>query len=510
MYIKIQECKKQGMSRGAVAQKLELSWATVDHYWDMSMEDYELLAHYQFKSGLDKHQDIIIQWLQTLDDVSAAQIRDWLLEHYKEAYNERTVRDYVQRQRVKYNLPRKKKARDYNSVPELPPGQQLQSDFGEYWAIRQDMRRIKLYFVVFILAHSRYKYVIWQIRPFTAIDFTRSLESCFEEIGGIPLELVIDQDRLMVVDENYGDIIYTQEFERCKDRHRFIVWLCRKGDPESKGMVESGVKFIKYNFARHRLFTNIDQWSADSRDWLVRTGNGKVHAETKKIPAEVFLSEKARLKPVISFTSLEPCTTMVSTPVRKNNTIRYRSCRYSVPSGTYNRCPEVMVLEKEGLLEIYDNTGLLLDRVPLGISPGELVNNNNHRRDNTTKVQELLNEARKALGNTPEAETYLQRIQKARGRYIRDQLQLIVSVTQKYRSEIILQAVRACMECGSNSATDFRDFASHWFRQVTLDEVESIPVVKAISEIPSSRLKVVQVHQHDPSVYEELIRKGGR
>jgi len=89
-----------------------------------------------------------------------------------------------------------------------------------------------------------------QTRHFTSIDFVRSLESCFQALGGCPAQLVIDQDRLMVVSENYGDIIFTQEFERCKFDTSLDFYVCRKGDPESKGMVESGVKYVKYNFAR--------------------------------------------------------------------------------------------------------------------------------------------------------------------------------------------------------------------------------------------------------------------
>ena len=81
-------------------------------------------------------------------------------------------------------------------MPELPPGIQLQADFGVFNATRQGMRRIKLYFVIFILAHSRYKYIVWQSRHFTSLDLVRSLESCFQAFGGIPRELVIDQDRL--------------------------------------------------------------------------------------------------------------------------------------------------------------------------------------------------------------------------------------------------------------------------------------------------------------------------
>ena len=254
-----------------------------------------------FKNSTERRsKEIILKWLKDHEDISAAQIQDWLNEHYHELYNERTVRAYVAKLRQAYNLPRKKAGREYSSVPELPPGMQLQADFGVFNAERQDAHRIRLYFVIFILAHSRYKYIVWQTRHFTSIDFVRSLESCFQALGGCPAQLVIDQDRLMVVNENYGDIIFTQEFERCKIRHSLDLYVCRKGDPESKGMVESGVKYVKYNFARGRTFVNLEQWSQDSEAWLQRTGNGKVHSETKKIPAEVFKSEQHFLRPVIS------------------------------------------------------------------------------------------------------------------------------------------------------------------------------------------------------------------
>lgn len=40
------------------------------------------------------------------------------------------------------------------------------------------------------------------------------LNRAFEYFGGIPKQLVFDQDKIVAVSENYGDIIYTHEFER--------------------------------------------------------------------------------------------------------------------------------------------------------------------------------------------------------------------------------------------------------------------------------------------------------
>lgn len=511
MYSKIQQEKNQGFSREAVARHLDLSWRTVDRYWDMSTDKYETLNKNQYCSTLDKHETVIMDWLERFPDLSAAQVLDWLQEHYEEKYAERTVRRFVYNLRQKHGLAKTCcKEREYGCNSELPPGQQLQADFGEYWALRQDKSRIKLYFVTFILAHSRYKYVLWQTRPFHAIDFVRSLESCFEEFGGRTQELVIDQDSLMVVSENYGDIIHTYEFERCKNRHGFTVWLCRKADPESKGIVESCVKFVKYNFARNRCFQSLTQWSEDCKGWLQRTGNGKVHSEIKKIPAEVFALEKKHLKPVISFTNNESHTDMITTPIRKNNSIRYRSSRYSVPIGTYTRCQTASVREIDEHIEIYDHTNQLLARHALAQTPGDLVKNNNHARDTSEGIQQLMDEAKVALGSTPLAEDFLTVLRRKKGRYIRDQLKVVMTVAKNYEPEIIRLALLACQESKMESAIDLRDFADYAFRQITLDEILSIPPLRLMPDVPKSFIDEIKVVQPKPSTYMELVKKEGK
>jgi transposase len=70
----------------------------------------------------------------------------------------------------------------------------------------------KLYCVACVLFHSRYKWGQWYTKALTSRELVESLQKCFEAMGGMPKELVFDQDRLLAVDENYGDIIFTREF----------------------------------------------------------------------------------------------------------------------------------------------------------------------------------------------------------------------------------------------------------------------------------------------------------
>lgn len=96
--------------------------------------------------------------------------------------------------------------------------------------------------------------VEWLDRPPVTTDFVNFHERAFAYFGGMPYEIVYDQDRLLMVNENFGDIVYTTEFENHRQRRKFDTFICRSSDPETKGKIEAVVKYTKYNFARHRLF----------------------------------------------------------------------------------------------------------------------------------------------------------------------------------------------------------------------------------------------------------------
>ena len=103
------------------------------------------------------------------------------------------------------------------------------------------------------------------------------------------------------------------------------------------------VKFIKRNFASHRLFTDIKTWNQSFLDCLDRTGNYNVHGTTKKIPAQVFLEEQQYLRPVPTMTITEE---IITRTVRKDNTVLYKGNRYSVPLGRLIHIPQKKVINK--------------------------------------------------------------------------------------------------------------------------------------------------------------------
>ena len=99
-----------------------------------------------------------------------------------------------------------------------------------------------------VLSLSRKKYVYLQDHPFNGVEFISAHDKAFRYYGGRTEEIVYDQDRVMSVSENAGDIILTEAFEAYRRYAGFSLRLCRAGDPESKGKVESVIKYIKGNF----------------------------------------------------------------------------------------------------------------------------------------------------------------------------------------------------------------------------------------------------------------------
>jgi len=64
-----------------------------------------------------------------------------------------------------------------------------------------------------------------EFRPIKTDDIShvQMLLACFEYLGGVPAELVLDQDKLVAVSENYGDIIFTYEFENFTQAYAAIT-----------------------------------------------------------------------------------------------------------------------------------------------------------------------------------------------------------------------------------------------------------------------------------------------
>ena len=473
----IKRLHEQGFKVAKIARKLGISRTTVYDYIEKNPDEMAiwLASNKSRRKKLDKYKSLILTWLKEHPDQSSAQIHDWLRERYPSfIIGESTVRSFVKTLREEYLIPKTEIKRQYQAIPDPPMGQQAQVDFGQNVQRTTLGKEIKLYFISFVLSHSRYKYVEWLDRPFTTKDVVLMHENAFKHFEGIPYELVYDQDSLLVVSENAGEIIYTAEFQKYIQERNLQIHLCRKADPESKGRIENVVGYVKKNFAKHRVFHNLEQWNEQCFSWLERTGNGKIHNTTKKRPIEVFSLEKQHLRPVSSRyspfgESYNPINSIART-VRKDNTILYLSNRYSVPLGTFEKDKKVFIHISDGdHLVVYDHIdGTVIAEHPLHHGKGKLIQATEHTRDRTKGIQAYIANLSEQFNDVKLAREYLEVVRNNYPRYIRDQLQVITRVITNLEPSVRDLALKEAVKRKLFSASEFSDVVEYTkrYRQV--------------------------------------------
>lgn len=503
-YYKILQLREEGFSISKIARELSLSRNTVKRYLKMTPEELEdWIATLETRGKkLDPYRETILTWLQKHPDLTGAQIHDWLDEKcdYREVC-ENTVRNFVNEMRSLHHIPKTANMRIYSAADELPMGFQAQVDFGQDVLIDVDGNPKRCYFIAFVLSHSRYKYVEWLDRPFKTSDVIRCHEKAFQFYGGMPEEIVYDQDALIAVSENAGDIIYTAEFQRYREFHKFKVYLCRKSDPESKGKIENVVKFIKHNFSKNRTYSSLEQLNEQSLSWLKRTENYKVHNTTKKRPFEVHALEKPHLKKVSSAFSYENSTTAsITRNVHKDNVIRFQGNRYSVPAGTYKtNSANIVYLDTtvpERLQIRLKMDGAILADHPISKEKGQLIKDPSHQRRNSSKVELLAHQVREAFTDHHLIDWYLNELKAKYPRHMIDQLKVMENVIRNHPEHIHVGLEKAKI-LNLISANDFRDIVFSLHKET---ESETPVVYKA-----DQRYSYLKTAERDADLYLKVL-----
>ena len=240
----------------------------------------------------------------------------------------------------------------------------------------------------------------------------------------------------------------TRTFRAFVNEQHFQPVFCRPADPESKGKVENVVKYVKRNFLAGRTFHSPEILNTEGVQWLEKTGNGKIHGTTRLVPAEEFEIERKYLLPYYGEPVPPPKDEPKEYHVRKDNTVRYRTNYYSVPSSTYrNRNTVVWLLENNGYIELYDKeSGKLICRHELCPGKGKNVCDKRHHKDKTWSVNDLQVRIRKRTEDDPTVILWLRNLEREKPRYYRDNMKLLLHVISEYGKETVIAALRTCLE----------------------------------------------------------------
>jgi len=452
MWYKIRELHEKGLNKSQISKEVGIDRASVRKYLTMNEEGFRqwISKPRDLPEKLASFEGFIKAELIKFPFLSASQIEDRLKENFSNLpdIHSKTVYNYVHKIRKKYGIekPAKEKYRQFEKLAELPYGAQAQVDFGEFNMQTTLGGRQKVYFFCIVLSASRYKFVYIQNQPFTAQTAVSAHQLAFDYFQGTPKEILYDQDKVFIHDENLGDYLLTHEFKAFCDSQSFTPVFCRKADPQSKGKIENVVKYVKNNFLRGRIFSGIESLNSLVLEWLKRTGNGKQHSTTHKIPLQEWAFEKQYLLPVKN-TPPQPPPSMPQYNVRKDNTVVYKSNFYSLPQGTYQGNDTKIYLElKDEKLNFYNQEKELIATHAVSLNKGEFVRNSDHSRNKSCSQEQTCKEVLDLLGNTKKSVIYIELLRNDKPRHFHDNLRAIKNKLGTVGKEIIEKTVELCLE----------------------------------------------------------------
>lgn len=513
MWYKVQELTEKGLNKSQIREATGLDRATIRKYQQIDETKFHAMLSDKrsLPKKLQEYRNYVKSLLQEYPYLSSAQVEDRLKERYDSlpAVHSKTVYNFVQHIREEYNIAKpKKKERVFEKLPEPEFGHQAQVDFGQTWMQTLDNKRKKIYFFTMVLSRSRYKYVYLTEKPFTTKISVEAHYLAFEFFGGVPREILYDQDSVFIHDENLGDYRLTSEFSAFYKSQSFTAVFCRKADPQSKGKVENVVKYVKQNFLRGRKYVNIELLNQEAVSWLSRTANAKIHSGTRLIPSEQWEKEKPFLLP------LKPRANQPKTQsykVRKDNTVMYRSNYYSLPLGTYTGSESCVLLEAHDTqLHIYSFENEFICSHTLSAEQGKTIRNTDHKRPKSETLEKYEYDVLNLLGNSEIAKKYLAALHQNKSRYYRDNLMHILKNYGTYQNAALTKGLLYCIENQVFNARSFieiiekteAELSAKFSPKAVKSSAEKLP---SVSNNPASATADYKVETSDITNYEKLF-----
>jgi transposase len=387
-----------GQSIRTIAEQLQISRNTVRKYLRLSEKQIsKCLDDPSRIRRLDAHRDQIIHQLQLYPRLSAVKVlRKLRAQGIETAFSDRTVRRYIQELKQTVAV---KQPRYYMPVMDMVPGVQCQVDPGELRGVGIGGKEHTVYFVVFVLSYSRLMHVSVSDRPIMTSEFIQMHDAAFRYFGGCPEECVYDQTKLVVIREEFRELTLNQRFSEYASHARINIRACEGYDPESKGKVEAGVKYVQGDGLYGERFDDWAHLRSYLNDWLDTIANLRIHGTTGVAPRQLYdQDEKARMQPYLSPSFIGTDDSSVTRKVDKTGLIAWKSNKYSVPQA-YQRC-RVGVSDNAGELIVSDlDSGKEITRHTLCLEKGVVIRNTDHYRDRAQQVADYEQAIVSRIGN---------------------------------------------------------------------------------------------------------------
>ena len=275
---------------------------------------------------------------------------------------------------------------------ETEPGEQSQIDWGQA-LVYLAARAVVVHLFVLTLGFSRRGF--YHACPNERMSqFLDAHEHAFEHFGGHTREHLYDRPRTVCYADETGKRIWNPTFKAFAQYWGFDPHVCRAYRAQTKGKVESGVKYVKRNFLPGREFIDIVDLQQQLDEWNATVADCRVHGTTHEVPLVRFERERAALVPVAGQPGFG-LAAKVTRSVARDWLVSFATNRYSVPFQLIGQSVE---LQRQGdrLLafhrgELVANHALLSGQHQLSVlpehGPGAIARNARTRLTHTSSAQ---------------------------------------------------------------------------------------------------------------------------
>ena len=244
---------------------------------------------------------------------------------------------------------------------ETPPGLQSQIDWGQArvrLAARLEVRHV---FVLTLGFSRRSVYVPCLSEALGICSMRTSRRS--RTSGDTRRSISTTGRRTVCAARGVDGVRWITTFKAFADFWGFEPRLCRAYRAQTKGKVESGVKYFKRNFLAGRRFHDDLELQEQLQEWTATVADVRVHATTHERPMDRFAQERDALVPVPAgraFRLEAPLTRVVAT----DYLVSVDTNRYSVPFTLIGQPVEVH--RRDGRLEMRHRGRLVATHPVLG------------------------------------------------------------------------------------------------------------------------------------------------
>ncbi len=166
---------------------------------------------------------------------------------------------------------------------ETPPGKQAQVDWGHLGHLETDGNRHRIWGFAITLGYSRRMWAEAVLDQKLG-TLLRMHEAAFREWGAVPEEILYDRMKTVWLGaDERGETIWHPVFLDFARYWGFRPRLCRPYRAQTKGKIESGVKYVRRNFLCGLLGREpscLLDFNSELREWVATVANTRVHGTT--------------------------------------------------------------------------------------------------------------------------------------------------------------------------------------------------------------------------------------